>query len=127
MDVWQCIATILSSMQRTSRSDNYVPYCISHSISCSGICVRTSISSYQVTFPEIDTSEFVYGICVVGASSAIGISTDISLTYSEVLNFQSGQTAWSDRSYTIEGVENTICVGGIFLQPSKHKVRNENK
>jgi len=100
------------------------PQALERNLAAKGIVKGISDSAYPyvITFPEVDTSEFVHGICVAGASSATAISTDADLVYKEVPNFKSGQTAWGNReNYPIIGVESTICNGGIFLQPNRHK------
>lgn len=72
-------------------------------------------------FPETDTNQFVHGLCVQGASSVAAYATDTNVRYTQYQNFTSGMQAWGDRDYTLEGVENTVCAGGIFLQPNRHK------
>ena len=73
-------------------------------------------------FPSIDTHEFVHGICVVGASSVNAYSSDQRLYYTQYDGFADGQVAWKDRDYTLEGIDGSVCAGGIYLQPSAHKV-----
>jgi len=80
-------------------------------------------SDYQhiLELDTIDTHEFVHGLCVTGASSVAVYSSDPNLYYTQYENFASQQKAWGDRDYVLEGVENTVCAGGIYLQPNRHK------
>ena len=83
------------------------------------------IASYEYfqDFPATSTSQFVHGICVVGASAVDVSSTDADLTYVEVNDFQSGEKLWSDRSYTVgDVVGEELCQGGTYLRPSTVKV-----
>ena len=74
-------------------------------------------------FPEVDTNEFVHGICVLGASDAGATSTDPDLTYTSIPNFQDGTKVWNDRNYVTSGIQgDEMCEGGLYLQPSLHKV-----
>jgi len=76
-------------------------------------------------FPQIQTNQFVHGICVKSTSSYrnIGVeSTDPDLQYALIDNMASGVKAWDDRNYIIIGVEDSPCAGSTFLQPSLHKV-----
>lgn len=75
-------------------------------------------------FPEVQTNELVHGICVGGASHVSAYSSDNNLYYTQHTNFTSGQVAWDDRNYVLDGVENTVCAGGIYLQPTRHKTIN---
>jgi len=72
-------------------------------------------------FPSTDTHEFVHGICVVGASSVNAYSSDQRLYYTQYDGFADGQVAWKDRTYTLEGIDGSVCAGGIYLQPNAHK------
>jgi len=75
----------------------------------------------RFTFPATETTQFVHGICVTGASSAHATSDFEGLTYTEVRPFVDGTLAWDDRSYTHTGIIFSPCAGGIFLRPSRHK------
>jgi len=80
-------------------------------------------------FPQIQTNQFVHGICVKSTSSYrnIGVeSTDPDLQYALIDNMASGVKAWDDRNYIIIGVEDSPCAGSTFLQPSLHKSINRN-
>ena len=84
---------------------------------------RSSLGKYY-DFPEVNTGQFVHGLCVMGASNAIATSTDPNLKYTLVPNFQNGVKMWADRSYITSQVSgDEMCQGGIYLQPSRHKVR----
>ena len=74
-------------------------------------------------FPTDNTNEFVHGICAMGASRVQATSTDPNLTYTPISEFQNGIKMWGDRNYVASNVSgNKMCQGGIYLQPSKHKV-----
>jgi len=136
-DLWSYYETLYSEKKVTLEKKNKLyshlvgdkncPQALERNLAAKGFVKGISDSAYPyvLTFPEVDTSQFVHGICVVGASSATAISTDTDLVYKEVPNFQTGQTAWGNRDYLIEGVEKTICKGGIFLQPNRHKKINQ--
>jgi hypothetical protein len=80
-------------------------------------------ASYE--FPPVTTNEFVHGICALGASHAGATSTDPDLTYTSIPNFQDGEVMWDDRNYVTSGIQgDEMCEGGIYLQPSLHKVRS---
>lgn len=76
------------------------------------------------TFPKTTTSEFVHGLCVMGASTAQASITDSGLQYSVSSKpFGNDVVVWGDSSYKTSGVSGKkMCEGGTFLQPSKHKV-----
>ena len=74
-------------------------------------------------FPADGTNQFVHGLCTMGASHVQATSTDPNLTYTPISEFQNGVKMWDDRNYVtsnVSGVE--MCQGGIYLQPSRHKV-----
>ena len=74
-------------------------------------------------FPADNTNQFVHGLCAMGASHVQATSTDPNLTYTPISEFQNGVKMWDDRNYVtsnVSGVE--MCQGGIYLQPSRHKV-----
>ena len=74
-------------------------------------------------FPPVATSQFVHGICVLGASEARATSDDPQLFYTSFPDFRDGVTLWAIRDYQALGVDNEeVCEGGTYLQPSLHKV-----
>ncbi len=78
--------------------------------------------SYQ--FPPVATSQFVHGLCVLGASNTRVTSDDPRLTYTSIPNFGDDVQLWTDRDFKASGIDNEdYCKGGIYLQPSLHKVR----
>lgn len=77
------------------------------------------------SFPTVKTNQFVHGICAMGTSYIRATSTDPDFTYTQIPNFQNGVQMWADRDYITGDVShNRICQGGIYLQPSQHKVRS---
>lgn len=82
--------------------------------------------SVTYTFPKVNTSQFVHGICVIGADTASASSTDAKLKYTAVPDFKNGVQLWNDRSYVSAGIQGADkCEGGIFLRPTLHKVSFE--
>merc|ERR1719242_3026466 len=79
--------------------------------------------SVSFTFPPTTTSQFVHGLCVMGASFAEATSTNAGLSYTTVSEqFDNGVTLWNDRNYVADGVSGSeMCQGGIYLKPNKHK------
>ncbi len=78
--------------------------------------------SYQ--FPPVATSQFVHGLCVLGASKARATSDDPQLTYTSIPNFADDVQLWTNRDYKASGIDSEdYCKGGTYLQPSLHKVR----
>jgi len=78
--------------------------------------------SLSYAFPPVTTSQFVHGLCVLGASQARATSNDPQLTYTEIPNFADDVELWGNRGYKALGVDNDgDCVGGTYLQPSLHK------
>ncbi len=76
------------------------------------------------TFPKVTTSQFVHGLCVLGASEAQATSDDPQLTYTNIPNFGDDVQLWANRGYKALGINNEdYCKGGTYLQPSLHKVR----
>ena len=74
-------------------------------------------------FPPVGTSQFVHGLCVMGASYAQASSTDPNLSYTLVSDFKNGVKLWDDRNYLAEGVDGaSMCEGGLYLKPSRVKV-----
>ena len=74
-------------------------------------------------FPPVGTSQFVHGLCVMGASYAEATSTDPNLTYTLVSDFKNDVKLWDDRNYIAKGVEGaSLCEGGLYLKPSRVKV-----
>ena len=85
----------------------------------------TGTFDLSYVFPPVATSQFVHGLCVLGASEARAISDDPQLFYTSIPNFRDDVTLWSDRGYKTLGVDNEeVCEGGTYLQPSLHKVKN---
>ena len=85
---------------------------------------REALSLFY-NFPPVQTNQFVHGICVMGAKYAEATSTDPELTYTLIPEFQNGVKMWADRTYMTSEVSGTeLCEGGIYLQPSRHKVSN---
>ena len=105
---------------------NNCPNAIKNNLASKGITRGFPEGAYEQTysFPSTDTNQFVHGICVLGASSASAVSdTFLDLEYTLVPNFQDGVTLWSNRDYTAQGITGPeMCEGGLYLQPSKHKV-----
>lgn len=99
---------------------------IERNLASKGISRGFSPDYYDIVveFPATETSQFVHGICVVGATEAHAFSdTDDNLFYQPISNFQNGEKLWGDRTYTVTGVEEAgLCESGIFLQPNLHKV-----
>jgi hypothetical protein len=86
----------------------------------------TPKSEFEVsyTFPPTDTNEFVHGLCVMGAKEFTAYDNSNSLGY-KLLDqaFGNGVKLWADRSYVTSGVSGpAMCEGGMYLQPSHHKV-----
>ena len=80
--------------------------------------------SLSYTFPKVTTSQFVHGLCVLGASKAQATSDDPQLTYTNIPNFGDDVKLWANRRYKALGIDNEdYCKGGTYLQPSLHKVR----
>ena len=78
---------------------------------------------FSYTFPTDKTSQFVHGICVLGASGAQATSTDNALKYTEVRDFGTGTKLWDDRLYVARDVDGSaMCEGGTYLRPNRHKV-----
>ena len=75
-------------------------------------------------FPPVATSQFVHGLCAMGASYFTATATDQNLTYKVGSNnFQDGVRLWSNRDYVVDGIQGAdMCEGGIYLEPSRHKV-----
>ncbi len=86
---------------------------------CGQIAVPSDLST--LTLPPTTTSQTVHGICVANASFAAATSNRSNLSYTIIDPFSGTPNAWDDRSYIIEGQENTPCADGIFLKPSLHK------
>jgi len=84
---------------------------------------KGDIDAYSFTneFPETDTDQFVHGFCVTGASKAIAFSSNDHILEYEAVEFVEGVKAWGDRNYVYEGVEGSMCEGGVLLRPSRHK------
>ena len=86
-----------------------------------------TVTAADVTyeFPPATLYDFIMPFCVIGASDASGSSNINTLSYTAlpVGNFDNGLTLFDDRPYTLSGADNTICTGGIYLRPSKMRVR----
>ena len=90
--------------------------------------VFTATAAADVTydFPAATASDFVVSFCVIGASDASGSSSINTLSYTAlpVGNFENGLKLYDDRTYVLAGVDDdTICKNGIYLRPSKIRVR----
>lgn len=60
----------------------------------------------------------------MGAYDAQATSTDPNLTYTSIPNFGNGLRMWGDRNYVSSDVSGAeMCQDGIYLQPSRVKVR----
>mmetsp|Transcript_6813 Transcript_6813/g.7842 ORF Transcript_6813/g.7842 Transcript_6813/m.7842 type:complete len:171 (-) Transcript_6813:175-687(-) len=82
----------------------------------------TPTRSLSYTFPKVTTSQFVHGLCVLGASEAQATSDDPQLTYTNIPNFGDDVQLWANRGYKALGINNEdYCKGGTYLQPSLHK------
>ena len=89
---------------------------------CKTLSVAAPTLSY--TFPPVATSQFVHGLCVLGASKATVTSDDPQLTYTSIPNFGNDVQLWDNRGYKALGIDNEdYCKGGTYLRPSLHKVR----
>jgi len=79
-------------------------------------------------FPPVATSQFVHGLCAMGASYFTATATDRNLTYKVGSdNFQDGVRLWSNRDYVADGVQGAdMCEGGIYLEPNRHKRISRN-
>jgi len=76
------------------------------------------------TFPPTKTSQFVHGLCVMGASFARATSTNnAGLTYTMLSEpFDDGVKLWDDRDYVADEVSGSeMCEGGIYLRPNMVK------
>jgi hypothetical protein len=109
---------------------NNCPSAIERSLASKGIARGFNDNAYEetYTFPPTDTNQFTHGLCVLGASSAGAFSdTDFDLEYRVVPDFRDGVKLWSDRDYVAEGIIGAdMCEGGIYLEPSRHKVCSDS-
>jgi len=104
--------------------------CTSAIRSLCGLSFITASATYEHTysFPPTNTTEFIHGLCVLGALSATAFSTmPYDLNYTAVSDFKNGVTLWDDRLYTAKGVEgDEMCKGGIYLKPSMYRTIDRN-
>lgn len=82
-----------------------------------------SVAGISYTFPKVDTSQFVHGLCVMGdIASVSATSTDANLQYTIGGEFKTDTTLWDDRNYVakdVSGIQD--CEGGTYLEPTRHK------
>lgn len=102
------------------------PTTIERNLASKGVVRGFNDNAYEkiYSFPSTDTEELVHGLCVLGASSAGAFSdTNFDLEYKVVPDFGDGVRLWSDTDYIVKGIQGEdMCEGGIYLEPSKHKV-----
>jgi len=75
------------------------------------------------TFPSTQTSEFVHGLCVMGATNLEATSSFSNLEYTAVQDFGQGTRLWGDRNFVVSSnIQGSyMCEGGTYLRPNKHK------